>query len=127
MWANEGLILAKRDGKWGYLDKEGRIKIPFCYEFATTFRQGKASIRLNGKDGLIDTMGNTIIPPNYKRIEILNNGTVVLVLADSLCEYYDIYNKPSLNLYHRYYGHCDFDFYNNSILLVRYCKSFRLQ
>lgn len=117
MWANDGLILAKRDGKCGYLDKDGRIRIPFCYEIATSFRQGKASIRINGKDGLIDTMGNILISPNYKRIEILNNGTIVLVSADSLCEYYDIYGKPPLNLYHRYYGHCDFDFYNNSNLV----------
>lgn len=117
MWANDGLILAKRNGKCGYLDKDGRIRIPFCYEIATSFRQGKASIRINGKDGLIDTMGNILISPNYKRIEILNNGTIVLVSADSLCEYYDIYGKPPLNLYHRYYGHCDFDFCNNSNLV----------
>ena len=118
MWANDGLIIAKRNDKWGYLDKDGKIRIPFCYEIATSFRQGKASIRINGKDGLIDTMGNIIIPPNYKRIEILNNGTIVLVSADSLCEYYDIYGKPPLNLYHRYYGRCDFDFYNSNLVRI---------
>lgn len=42
---SEGLAAVKKDGKFGYMDQEGRIRIPFLYETATAFENGKAYVK----------------------------------------------------------------------------------
>ncbi len=39
-----GWIRAKKDGKWGWLDRQGNIKISLQYDVATPFYNGKAQV-----------------------------------------------------------------------------------
>ena len=39
---SEGLAAAKKDGKWGYINAKGIIKIPFIYDYVGDFSQGYA-------------------------------------------------------------------------------------
>lgn len=41
---SEDLAAAKKDGKWGYIDKDNKVVIPFQYELAYSFSEGYAVV-----------------------------------------------------------------------------------
>ena len=53
---SEGLAAIERNGKWGYIDKEGKDVIPCRYEGAHNFSEGLAAIERNGKWGCHRTL-----------------------------------------------------------------------
>lgn len=63
---SEGLIVAERAGKFGFVDSTGRVAIPFQYEWACAFRMGMAWVGKAGKYGFIDHQGKVVIPLRYK-------------------------------------------------------------
>lgn len=50
-------IPVQRCGKWGYVNKEGVVVLPFRYDFANFFENGKAQVTLMGEDSLINVKG----------------------------------------------------------------------
>jgi len=56
------LFLASKDGKYGYLNGQGKIAIPFIYSGATAFSDGVASVSKEGSDNviLINTKGEQV-------------------------------------------------------------------
>ena len=40
----EGLAAVKQNGKWGYIDETGKTVIPFQYDLALQFSEGKAVV-----------------------------------------------------------------------------------
>lgn len=68
----EYLIEAERDGKMGYINIHGTVKIPFRYDAAAPFEKGMAVVGFvskNGADfeyGVIDHHGKWIVPPTYE-------------------------------------------------------------
>ena len=68
---DEYLIEAERDGKMGYINIHGAVKIPFRYDAAGPFENGMAVVGFlskNGVDfeyGVIDHHGQWIEPPTY--------------------------------------------------------------
>lgn len=95
-----------RDGKYGYIDKTGRIAIPITleYDVVEDFHEGFAVVRIgefhemeilkNEKEeesmkrwealnkhirwGLIDKTGDLVVPPEYTSIQGFNDGIAVL-------------------------------------------------
>lgn len=69
----EGLARAKKDGKYGYIDDNGKVIIPFEYEYAEDFNEGLAIVwkgyKLLADDyfkcGYIDKTGKEVIPIKY--------------------------------------------------------------
>lgn len=57
---SEGLTAAKRDGKWGYLDTEGNIALPFEYDNASSFKGSYARVTKDSRTFVIDRAGNEI-------------------------------------------------------------------
>lgn len=60
-----GITIAKKDGRYGAIDLKNNIVIPFNlpYEDVRGFRNGRASVKdMNGKWGVIDIQGNLIVP-----------------------------------------------------------------
>lgn len=47
--------------KCGYVDSEGKTVIPFIYEDAMPFRNGKAWVQKDGKWGIINAKGETVM------------------------------------------------------------------
>ena len=47
----KGTAAVKKDGKWGYIDQEGRELTDFVYEEARTVIDGKAWVKMDGKWG----------------------------------------------------------------------------
>ncbi len=62
---SEGLIVAEKDGKFGYVDTTGKVVIPFQFEWACPFSEGVAWAKGDPHYGFIDRTGKFAIPPRY--------------------------------------------------------------
>lgn len=62
---NEGLFWIREDGKYGYIDRTGKVVIKPQFENTMGFNEGLAATRLNGKYGYIDAKGNWAIKPQF--------------------------------------------------------------
>ena len=62
---SEGLARVKQDGKWGYINTQGEVVIPFIYDEVRSFHEGLSPIRQNGKWGFITPQGEVVIPCIY--------------------------------------------------------------
>jgi hypothetical protein len=65
---DQKLILKEENGKWGYIDKIGKIVIDFKYEDADDFFIGTAWVQQNGQWGLIDRTEKLIIGFKYESV-----------------------------------------------------------
>lgn len=68
--------------KWGYVDKSGKVAIPFKYERAYPFSEGLAHVKINGKYGYIDNTGNVVIQPTYYTASMFQNGRAIIGTGD---------------------------------------------
>lgn len=71
--SGDGLIPVKDKNGWKYIDASGKEAITFKEEASdvTSFRNGRAGVRIKGKWGLIDTTGRFLLKPAYEDIDIL--------------------------------------------------------
>ena len=53
------------NGKIGFIDKNGNEVVPCKYDYAYSFSEGLALVRLDGKWGFIDKSGNVVVPCKY--------------------------------------------------------------
>ena len=61
------LFLSKKDGKYGYVDKQGNVVVDYQYEEAREFNSyGYAAIKQNGVWGAIDKTGGIVSTPSYR-------------------------------------------------------------
>lgn len=75
---NNKLYSSTKDGKWGYVDINGKVVVEYIYEFATEFNEyGYAAIKKDGKWGAIDYTGKIIVEPKYELKE--NNNKVEFI------------------------------------------------
>ena len=63
---HEGLATIKQGGKWGYIDKSGKMVIAPQFNEALRFSEGLASVKSGDKWGYIDKSGNMVIAPQYE-------------------------------------------------------------
>lgn len=116
---DSGLIEAGKNGKYGFVDTYGNVKIDFKYSSAFPFKAGKAIVEMNGKFGVIDKWDNIIIPFNYSEIEMLDNGTIILLNKDYWSYSYTIYGEPNaVHLKSNTYKHFRFNFQGNPFLVL---------
>ena len=57
---SEGCIPARIDNKWGFITLEDKVAIPFEYDYANEFTDGKARVRLEDEWFYIDKDGNRV-------------------------------------------------------------------
>lgn len=66
------LFLSKKDGKYGFIDKDGNVVVDYIYDDATKQNEyGFAGIKKDGKWGSIDSKGNVVIEPTYNLDEYI--------------------------------------------------------
>ena len=63
---SEGLAKVEADGRFGYIDKEGKEVVSPKYEDAEDFREGLAAVKADGRYGYIDKEGKEVVSPKYK-------------------------------------------------------------
>jgi hypothetical protein len=62
---SEGLVPAKQNGKWGYLDPFGKFAIEPQFKEVRQFSEGLAAVLIGEKWGFIDHSGHVVIAPKY--------------------------------------------------------------
>ena len=55
--ADQILYPILRNGKWGYMNREGKVVIQPSFDDALTFSEGMAAVQVGGKWGYIDETG----------------------------------------------------------------------
>ena len=84
----EGIACVKKNGKWGYIDKQGNEIIPFIFDNASSFSEGIACVKKDGKWGYIDKQGHEIIPFIYENGHDFREG-IACVKKDGKWGYID--------------------------------------
>lgn len=62
----DGLAAVCVDGKWGFIDSDGKMQIAPQYEDARSFSNGFAAIQSDGQWGFINTDGEIAIQPQFE-------------------------------------------------------------
>lgn len=76
----DNLFDARKEGKEGYIDYKGHIKIPFLYQHCGTFQYGYAWVTNDrGKCGLINTEGEIIEPLIHDNILFISNTLIIYI------------------------------------------------
>lgn len=83
----------KLNGKWGYVDAEGKIVIEPQYSDARSFSNGYAAVEKDGKWGFIDLQGNIVIEPQFENTKDFNNYGCVFVVRDEAWELLKLYKN----------------------------------
>ena len=71
---SEDLAKVKKDDKWGFIDKTGRLAIPLEYDYADKFFEGLAFVIKDDKWGFIDRTGKLAIPLEYDYAGVFSEG-----------------------------------------------------
>ena len=67
-FSDNGLAVAKLNGKYGFIDKNCRPLIDFRFQAADGFKYGLAAVKLHDKWGFIDENGNFVIDLRFDYI-----------------------------------------------------------
>ena len=74
MLTSNTIFLSKKDGKYGYIDKDGKIVVDYIYEDAKEQNPyGYAAVKKDGKWGAIDKNGKTVAESKYD----LENNVII--------------------------------------------------
>ncbi len=69
---SHNLFVSKKDGKYGFVDKDGKVVVDYIYDDATEQNDyGYAAVNKDGKWGSIDSRGNVVQEPVYNLNEYL--------------------------------------------------------
>jgi len=71
----EGFAAVKRNGKWGFIDNEGELRINFIYDDALSFGQHLAAVRLDGLWGYISIEGSIVIEAAFLEAKSFAKGS----------------------------------------------------
>ena len=73
----------KRKAEENRRAEEAKIVIPFKYDNVRSFSEGLASVKLNGKWGAIDKLGNEVVPIEYDEVWAFREGLASVKLNGS--------------------------------------------
>ncbi len=78
---SEGLLSVKIDGKWGFIDVDGKIVIPAKYKDAHDFSEGLAAVEFGENKnqwGFIDKTGKIVVQPQFEDSWYFNDGLAAI-------------------------------------------------
>lgn len=75
---HEGYRAIQRDGKWGFVDELGRLRIPNRYDVVKHFSEGLAPFSLRKKWGFINKEDEIIIHPTYEEAQPFEKGFSII-------------------------------------------------
>ncbi len=67
-------IFKGKNGKFGIMEKSGKVLIDGKYDFIGEFSNGFAKVELQGKWGIIEKTGSEIIPTMYDNVHLFSEG-----------------------------------------------------
>ena len=78
-FSEDGLCAVQKDGKWGYIDRDNNIVIPFEYDGAYGADVGLASVIKDGKCGLVDYQNRVVADLEYDDISSPDKGVAYAI------------------------------------------------
>lgn len=72
------LFWVLENGKYGYIDKTGKVVIKPQFENTMGFNEGLAATKLGGKYGYIDTKGTWVIKPQFEFTYMFSDGLAMV-------------------------------------------------
>src|SRR5579872_6374774 len=69
-----GLFLVRQNGRTGFVDSNGRVRIAPQFDEAAPFSEGLAVIALGGRAGYIDRDGHIVINPQFDAASPFSDG-----------------------------------------------------
>lgn len=107
----ENLFEARKNGKVGFINCKGHIKIPFIYRFCGTFHDGFAWVTNDqGKTGLINKDGIIVEPLIHDNILFLSTSIVYIDNVTKYSQKYYVKDAPK-DYVKQSSKHVRFDFY----------------
>lgn len=88
---HEGYRAIRKDGKWGFVDAQGRLRIPNRYDKVQHFAEGLAPFYLRAKWGFLNKEDEIIIHPTYEEVSPFVKGYSVVMLKRK----YGVINKSN--------------------------------
>ena len=79
-------------GKWGFVDQQGNIVVPFQYDWVWPFSEGLAAVKLKNKWGYINQRNETVTPFQYSDAGSFKEGLARVEMNDKF-GYIDKYGK----------------------------------
>ena len=76
--ASEGMWGIRKDGKYGFVDSRGRLRVANRYDDIGEFHEGLAPIKLIGKWGYVSVNDQIVINPNYESVQSFVNGIAIV-------------------------------------------------
>ncbi len=75
---SEGYFKIKKDGKWGFIDENGKLRIANRYTGSRLFSESYCAVRLNGGWGYVDKSEKLVVQPIYEETGDYDNGLAVV-------------------------------------------------
>ncbi len=75
---SEGYRAIQKDDKWGFVDAQGRLRIPNRYDGVQNFSEGLAAFSLRKKWGFLNHEDAIIIHPAYEQVGNFTNGLSIV-------------------------------------------------
>ena len=72
----------EKAGKWGYIDKQGKVVIDAQFDDAWSFAEGLAVIRIGGRWGYIDKQGKIAVNPQFDVAHPFVDGLATVRIGD---------------------------------------------
>jgi hypothetical protein len=69
-----GMAKVSKAGKFGYVDRQGKLVVPLEYDEALTFSEGLAAVCKGGRWGFIDSTGIIRVAPCYEDAASFHEG-----------------------------------------------------
>ncbi len=84
LFTSNNLFVSKKDGKYGFVDNNGKVVVDYIYDDATEQNSsGYAGIKKDGLWGAIDLEGNIAVEPKY---DLSSNDKIDFIGKWHLCE-----------------------------------------
>ncbi len=75
---SEERAVVKKENKYGFIDRYGKLMIPIEFDMVYSFSEGYAAVKKDGKFGLIDPYGHTAIPFVFEAAASCSEGVSVV-------------------------------------------------
>lgn len=84
VFSNTTYAAVKIDGKWCFVDKDGKLKSDKTYEDARSYQNGLAAVKISDKWGFIDENENLVIKNTYDDAKDFNEkGSCFVKIGDT--------------------------------------------
>ena len=74
-FSDEGYAAVKKNGRWGFIDKNGNEMISFTFDDALSFGQHLAAVRIGDFWGYISIYGHVVIEPVFLGAKSFSEGS----------------------------------------------------